>query len=348
MEKSTRLRLLSLGVIVYMLLAFSWWSVLLFYKNQDAFRAKAELMRIVKVAEGVYDSEKDFLASEDYRQLRKEYRRQEYMIYGEAGMFVVILLLGMWLINRSYHKEIQSARQRRNFLLSITHELKSPIASIRLVLETLRKRDLPKDRTNKLTESALRENERLHRLVNDLLLSARLESAYEPVFEPVNLTKLIQDHILYYQEKFPAGEFHFHPTSTITLLKADQNGLTSVLVNLLENAIKYSGSQLQVTVRLTWTEKHIRWEIADQGIGIPEPEKEKIFEKFYRVGNEDTRKTKGSGLGLFIVSQIIKAHGGTISVRDNEPQGTIFVIDLPNEEAQQQEMTTPKKAEQPV
>lgn len=329
-SRNTQLRLLSYGVIAYMMLAFAWWSVLLFTKNRDAYRAKRDHMRIVMIArEEIPPTDEAFYNTTAFRQLKHQYEKQEYMILGEASVFVLSLAIGVWLINRGYHKEMMAAQQRRNFLLSITHELKSPIASIRLVLETFQRRELPKDKAEHLTRNALLETERLNKLVNDLLLSAKLESAYQLHPEAVNLAQLMEDIFEQMEAKYPAASFTFNKQTAVEDTMGDVAGLTSVIINLLENAVKYSGENPDIEARISQHGSAIRLEIADQGIGIDESEKEKIFEKFYRIGNEDTRKTKGTGLGLYIVNEIVRAHKGKIAVLDNEPRGTVFRIDVP-------------------
>jgi len=336
-SRNIQLRLLSYGVIAYMMLAFAWWSVLLYTKNNDAFAAKRDKMRLIMVAKGSVKSEADFLNSEAYQQLRDQYRRQEYMILGEAGVIIVSLLIGMWLINRSYNKEMLAARQQRNFLLSITHELKSPIASIRLVLETFKRRELPAEKKIKLTSSALLETERLNGLVNDLLLSAKLESAYQPHQEALDLPQMIEDLIGTLEAKYPSVRFHFNKESAVSTFMGDRTGMTSVILNLLENAVKYSPAPAEIEASIAQQNGQLILKFADQGYGIPDREKQMVFNKFYRVGSEDTRKTKGTGLGLYIVQQIVQAHGGAISVEDNEPQGTVFRIELPVHESAAQE-----------
>ena len=332
MEKprNIQLRLLSYGVIAYMMLAFAWWSVLLFIKNRDAYQAKRDNMRLVMIArEEIPPTDEAFYHSPAFRALKKQYDRQEYMILGEAGVFVLSLAIGVWLINRGYHKEVMAAQQQRNFLLSITHELKSPIASIRLVLETFQRRELPKDKAEHLTKNALLETERLNKLVNDLLLSAKLESAYQLHQEPVNLAQLVEDIFEQMEAKYPRATFTFNKQTVVEDTMGDVAGLASVIINLMENAAKYSGEDADIEARISQHGHTIRLEIADQGIGIAEEEKNRIFEKFYRIGNEDTRKTKGTGLGLYIVNQIVKAHRGKIEVLDNQPKGTVFRIDIP-------------------
>ena len=324
-----RLRLLSYVVIAYMLLAFGWWSILLFTKNQDAFRAKTELLKIGLAAEGIVQSPNEFQNNPAFQNLYNEYKRQEWMILGEAFVFVISLVIGVWLINRSYNKEINAATQRRNFLLSITHELKSPIASIRLVLETFLKRELKKEQGEKLTQNALKETDRLNELVDNLLLAAKVETAYQPVKEKIDLAQLFADIISKLRTKYPKVKFSLIQPSPLDPIKADKLGLSSIAFNLLENAIKYSNKESQVQVQLLQDNGTVQLKVADNGIGIPDTEKKHIFKRFYRVGNEDTRQTKGTGLGLYIVSEIVKAHNGKISVEDNKPSGTVFKIKLP-------------------
>jgi signal transduction histidine kinase len=324
-----QLRLLSYVVMAYMLLAFTWWTLLLFTKNLDAFHAKSELMKIGMVAEGRVTNNQEFEQTIDYQELTGKYKRQEYMIFGEAAVFVITLLTGLWFINHGYSREVNANQQRRNFLLSITHELKSPIASIRLVLETLMKRELPKEKTAHLVNSALKENERLHELVEKLLLSAKLDTAYQPHFEEINLAELLEDLMAKLADRHPEANIALDKPDNFPSTRLDRSGMTSIATNLLENAIKYAEEQPVIEVKLRAGDKKITVEFADQGSGIPDKEKKRIFEKFYRIGSEETRKTKGTGLGLFIVQQIVKAHNGQIEVLDNSPKGTIFKIEIP-------------------
>lgn len=333
MEKQNiRLRFLSYLVIAYMMMAFTWWTVLLFTKNRDAFEAKSQLMKIGMIAEGVIKNDAQFVASAQYESLSKHYTRQEWMIVGEAVVFVISLVFGVYLINRGYNKEMIASQQSRNFLLSITHELKSPIASIRLVLETLLKRELPREKTTQLQGNALKETERLNTLVNNLLFSAKLESTYQANKEPLDLNELLEEIISKLSDKYPDATFSFKQEGEMPYFQGDKMGMISVALNLLENAVKYSGNGGKATIEthLSMQEDgQIKLEIKDQGVGIPEKEKKQIFQKFYRVGNEDTRTAKGTGLGLYIVDQIIRAHSGRISVHDNAPRGSVFEILLP-------------------
>lgn len=113
------------------------------------------------------------------------------------------------------------------------------------------------------------------------------------------------------------------------MVLGDRMGLTSVVTNLIENAIKYSNDATNIRVSVSEEDNHVVFKIADQGYGIPDAEKKKVFQKFYRVGQEETRKTKGTGLGLYIVDRILELHKGKVSVKDNQPSGSIFEVVLP-------------------
>ncbi len=319
------LRFLSYLVIVYMLLAFGWWSVLLFKKNEDAFLAKAEYMKLVMMSEGD-TTPSEFANSAAYQALSEKYKRQEWMIFGEAAVFILSLVIGIYLINRAYYREVQSAASHRNFLLSITHELKSPLASIQLALETFLKRELPPNQVQKLSRGALQETNRLHGLVENLLLAARLETNYQPEKERIDLRKMIEEWVSYIENKWPEVVISIEAPEPLYMIFADRQGINSIGLNLLENAVKYSPSPARIQIRLSRQKDQILLEVADKGYGISEKDKKKVFNRFFRAGNEDTRTTKGTGLGLYIVEQIARAHGGKVSVKDNPGDGSVFSL----------------------
>ncbi|GDX46142.1 two-component sensor histidine kinase [Bacteroidota bacterium] len=326
---NNQLRIISYLVIFYMLLAFSWWTVLLHTKNRDAFLAKNELLKLNLIAKNEIKNEEDFLKHSFHIELRDAYKRQEWMILGEASVFVLSLLIGIVFINRGYHKEILAAKQSSNFLLSITHELKSPIASIRLGFETLQRKKLSEEQSLVLLKNGINDTDRLNNLVSDLLLSARLESTYQLNTELFSLEILIDECVQLIKQKFPSAIIKVSLLQEMPEILADYSAIRSVIINLLENAVKYSDNVPEINIGLTSTNERCIIEISDKGIGIDQSERKKIFEKFYRVGNEDQRKTKGTGLGLYIVDQIVRAHNGSITVSSNQPKGTIFNVFLP-------------------
>lgn len=330
MQKKNKHRLFYYLLILYVVLAYGWWSYLLYSKNDDVREAKVELiMTEMKYNKGM--SEDAILESMAYSDVQNYYNSQESMIIAEGIVFFILLLVGMWLLNRGFRKEVALARQQRNFLLSITHELKSPIASIRLAFDTFlkRKETLRPDQIGRLSQNAIKETERLHNLVNNILLAARIESSFQLFKGEVQLNELFTMVINGLREKYPNTRFAYENNTTIPVIQADRLALTSVILNLLENAVKYCPKETEIRVRLNQKGNNIVFEVIDQGDGIVDEEKEHVFEKFYRVGNEDTRRTKGTGLGLFIVKSIIMEHKGRILVKDNEPKGAIFEVTLP-------------------
>jgi signal transduction histidine kinase len=327
--KTFKHRFIFYGLIFYVLAASIWWSYLLLNQNEKLCEARLDALRIKEVVYGSI-TEKAFQQSDIYQSLVSDFHRQKLMIIGEGSVFFVVLLIGMGFMNRGFRKEVSLARQQRNFLLSITHELKSPIASIKLALDTFMKRpNLKPEQIQLLTKGALTETERLHNLVNNILLAARIETSFEISPEPLNFKDLIVQNLQQVRTKFPNVRFDFQSADEFPMIHGDKFALNSIIVNLLENAVKYSPKGDEVSIRLHKTGKFLNFDVADKGIGINHEDKERVFEKFYRIGNEDTRKTKGTGLGLFIVKNMITAHRGTIQIVDNQPFGSIFKVSLP-------------------
>jgi signal transduction histidine kinase len=312
----------------YILFAFIWWTVLLFRKNEEANQAYIQSIRYELLKNGTYTTDEAMMQTPQYLAIKKLYDKHIRMILGEGTVLFLGLLLGIGIINRAFQKEISLTNQQRNFLLSITHELKSPIASISLVLDTLKKRKLDEKQQETLVSSAGKETERLHELVNNLLLSAKLDAEYTPTLEDIKIANLFDDLITKMKIRFPKATISINPTE-VPSIKGDRQGLVSVFTNLVENAIKYADNQAVININYFYEYDNFHFKISDNGIGIPTEERKKIFEKFYRVGNEDTRQTKGTGLGLYIVNRIIKAHRGTIQVLDNTPNGSVFHVVLP-------------------
>ncbi len=331
MFKRLNLQTFTYLVIAYMLLAFLWWTTLLYIKNKDAFEAKTELLRLGMAAEKIVQTDEEFKRHPKFEVLKKQYDRQERMIAYEAVVFIASLIFGIIMIRRGYIQQVEAAKQSRNFLLSITHELKSPLASIRLTLETFLKRELFRSQTVHLSNNALKETDRLTSLVNDLLLAARVENAYQPNPEEIDARQIVIESVSQISDRNPKVHFEFDTQDSPIPMMGDKYGLLSVVQNLIENGIKYSQDEPKISIMLTHDADKIYLNIADQGIGIPDIEKKKIFEKFYRVGSEDTRETKGTGLGLYIVYEIIRLHKGKVDVIDNIPKGTVFKITLPKD-----------------
>nr|MBS0037041.1 HAMP domain-containing histidine kinase [Saprospiraceae bacterium] len=330
-----KLRLLSYVVIAYMLLAFAWWTILLNTKNEEAYTAKKESLKISMMVDGTYTTEAEFIQTEKYTALKDRYKRRQLMIFGESLVFVISLFIGFWLINKGYRDIIKNSKNKTNFLLSISHELKSPVASVRLALETLIKRDLEKSQLKKISAGALKENTRLGALIENLLLAAKLEESYEINREVVRVADIILPIVNNEKLKYPSAEIQINIDDSVKLIHTDKFALHTILNNLIENALKYSPGIKRVLIQFKAADNDLLIEVGDQGVGIPKEEKERVFDKFYRLGAEITRTTKGTGLGLFIISKMVKALGGNIAVKDNDPRGSVFIVKLKNQVVKQ-------------
>jgi signal transduction histidine kinase len=249
------------------------------------------------------------------------------MILGEGSVFLIILLVGIYFFQRTIKKESEFHQQQQNFLLSVTHELKSPLAAIKLVLQTLVKRDLTKDKRDQLIGNSIEDVGRLDDLVENMLLATRIEnnsySYPKELFDFSELVKSIFDRAIITSEN--TRNFQQQIEENISIM-GDRFALGSLINNILENAIKYSPTGAAIQVQLYQQTNKVFFIVADQGVGIPTSERQKIFQKFYRSGNELTRKNKGTGLGLFIVAQVAKNHQAKVLVSNNQPKGTIFEI----------------------
>jgi signal transduction histidine kinase len=305
-----------------MILAFVWWSFHLWRQNDRAFEREKTILEL-KYPYQRFDNLPDYTVAEN------TWKSGRRMVIAEGLFFTLCLIWGLWVIRRSAFKEVGLARQRRNFLLSITHELKSPIAGMRLVLETLGKRELSKEQRTPLISNGLKDADRLQNLVESLLLAARLEDNWHPLHEPLDLRKLVQDAADSLRIRFPEAQFDIRIPDGFPPVQADRMGLCSIVQNLLENALKYSPEGAPVAVTAEQANGRFLFRVADHGQGIPDDEKQSVFEKFYRMGNEETRHSTGTGLGLYIVKHVLKAHKGQVKVLNNQPKGTVFEVELP-------------------
>src|SRR6201996_2339055 len=251
------------------------------------------------------------------------------MIMSEGSVFIFVFFVGAYALHRSINRERKLQEQKRNFLLSVTHELKSPLASIKILLQTIQKRDLTKEQVLNFIGKSLMDIERLDDMVENMLLAAKIENrSYTFPKDKFNLSVLVDSIVNRLQITKCEGtqqiiDAEIEPKIQLT---GDKFALTSVVTNLIENAIKYSGPCETVAVKLFSKNDKVYLQVADHGIGIADEEKGRIFERFYRVGSEDTRNTKGTGLGLYIVKEVLNKHQASIRVKDNRPAGSIFEV----------------------
>lgn len=281
----------------YIFLQFIWWAYLLIDLNLELYASKMPEMRNKKVL----------------------------MVIGEGAVFFSILIAGLVITRNSIRKEISLIRQQRNFLLSITHELKTPISAIRLCLETLSKhQNLDSQKRVSLQENALDNTSRLNELIDNVLLATRIESGENVLIsERIN----ISDLTLKILKRFSGDSINQDIERDIEL-DVDPSAYDSILSNLIENALKY-GESKPISVSLNTTDTGVTLSVQDNGPGISEEMRRKIFTKFYRAQNEETRSQKGTGLGLYIVKELVELHQGKIRVENNSDRGAKFTVDFP-------------------
>lgn len=262
--------------------------------------------------------------------IEDKYTRRFWM-YGLEGIVMMSLLFwGIIWIYRSLQSRINLKKQQSNFLLSITHELKTPLASIKLYLETLIKRpNLEKHQSETMIKNSINDVERLRDLVDNLLMAAQLDNhKFNLVFVNANLSSLLKVTAEKYMMPRNLQDRFILDIEPDIMARVDAFAMEMVLNNLLSNAFKYSPSDKPVSILLKTEGQQIKIRIMDQGKGISAEDKRSLFDKFYRAEDENVRKSKGTGLGLFIVKTLINLHGGSVVVTDNVPSGVIFELTL--------------------
>ena len=312
-----RTRLLFYSLAFYIIAQFGWWTYLLIDLNQSYYHQKKELVDL------------DYL--QPVQNLEKELHLKTTMILGEGSVFLVLLIIGFYVTQKSIRRELSLLQQQRNFLLSVTHELKSPIASAKLYLQTLEKRNLDPESQKSIISKAIKDTDRLNSLVENLLLATRIDNSSYPIYlERINISDLTSEILNDLVKTY--GNSHLTSTQIEPNQFAfiDESAFRSILSNLYENAVKYSPTGTKINVALQRDEDQLLLKIEDEGPGIAPEYRKVIFDKFYRLGDEDTRKTKGTGLGLYIVREFVRLHKGTISVTcPVDKPGTQFLVRFP-------------------
>lgn len=304
-------------LLFYIIAALSWWYIAL--ENQNKAMTDYKLQELIK-GDTQYQKKINFIIEEQKR------KHTQYL--GEGFTFLLISLIGAIFVYRSVRKQIRLSRQQQNFMMAVTHELKTPIAVTKLSLETLQLRKLDEEKQQRLISQALQETNRLNTLTNNILLAAQIDSGnLNSEKEEINLSVLADGCTQDFKQRYPQRSIEVSIDKDI-YVTGDTLLLQIALNNLIENAIKYSGEEDLINIDLTDEGERISLEVSDGGIGIHDDEKKQVFEKFYRVGNENTRKTKGTGLGLYITRKIMEDHGAEIYITDNTPRGTIFAVNF--------------------
>lgn len=315
--------LVYLLLLVYIVSALVFWGISLQKQNRQIFAQE------VIILNGSVDSTTNPIDySSHLADLNAHYQLRLKQFIGEGATFFLVILIGAVVVYTSFKGSLRLSRQQNNFMMSVTHELKSPIAAMKLNLQTLQKHQLPEDKKNELLTRCITEADRLNDLAGNMLFASQLEGhKYVPSIETFDLSELVEDCV-----KDHAGRYQRMFEEDIAVnckLTGDRIMLQMAINNLLENAIKYAPADKPIEVELDAQQNNYVLCIKDHGPGVANDEKKKIFTKFYRSGNEETRKTKGTGLGLYLTSKIIRQHKGKITVKDNSNGGAIFEVCLP-------------------
>lgn len=303
----------------YVLLQFLWWGYMLYGLNKEVVLLEEALIETTSI---------DLLDKAARFQLQEQkLTKKVWMIFGEGAVFLVILIFGVRRVVKAYQHEVGLNRQQHNFLLSVTHELKSPIASIKLYMQTLLKHDLERQKQQPIFSKVEADADRLHKLVDNILLATQIENqniSINPV--ATNAAEALQDIIYnsnFYREQPARIEIaHLQVTSIL----ADKEAMASIVLNLIENGLKYSPADVPVSVTTRVEDGFYIIAVSDKGAGIPQAEQSKVFQKFYRVGDEQTRSSKGTGLGLFIANTLAMKHGFPIKLNSEVGVGSTFEV----------------------
>jgi signal transduction histidine kinase len=352
-------------VTVYIVAAFGWWTFahirssrilyasehnhleLLCYKAtldmngmiseeivDDTLKGKEFLQANYPQLEVVFDETlpplENFLIrpkEQSYLDLEARHQRTIRMYTLEGLVMMGFLFWGIIWIYRNLNNRLKLRRQQSNFLLSITHELKTPLASIKLYLETLQKRTLSKEQAATIVANSLEDVSRLRDLVDNVLIAAQLDnSKYELHKFEINLTDTIEKAVnRFVTPRNIQSRVNMHLEKEV-FYTTDATAVEMVVNNLLSNAVKYSPEVGKVDIVLRTTPSNIILAVSDEGQGITDEDKSSIFTQFYRSGDEQTRKSKGTGLGLYIVKNLLNLMEGEIKVKDNQTKGTTFEL----------------------
>ncbi|MEP6901360.1 MAG: HAMP domain-containing sensor histidine kinase [Actinomycetota bacterium] len=249
-------------------------------------------------------------------------------------VFFTLIITGLVLNTIFLVREIRRNEQHDAFLNAVTHELKTPIASIKLYLETLKTREVPDEKRREFYDVMLADNNRLLNTVEQVLQASRTREKQRQLnISKIKFGKLLGECVKIVQTRHKLDEtaIKFAEPADDIIISGDASELQTVFTNLLDNAVKYSSEPPKISVRIKNADnKKVQIFIKDNGIGLNSNEFKRIFKRFYRVSNLSTQEKKGTGLGLFIVKAIIEKHGGKISADSNgEGKGSTFIVQLP-------------------
>lgn len=310
-------------LLTYIIAALVFWELSLQKLNGQIYA-----QQVITLRSQVDSSRAPQEFNEQMSVLKTKLEKRTTQYVAEGSTFLIVILIGAVVVYRSFQRRIMFSRQQNNFMLSVTHELKSPIAGIKLNLQTLEKHNLSEEKKMQLLDRSIKEANRLNDLCNNMLFTSQIDGRqYKPAMEMLDLSELVEESVNEFANRYTRKfEEDISPSCRI---KGDKTMLQMAVNNLLENAVKYTPQEKTIMITLERKKDCAVLQVIDEGVGIPDIEKKKIFNKFYRIGNEESRKSKGTGLGLYLTNKIVQQHKGRIVIKDNTPSGSIFEINIP-------------------
>ena len=320
-ESKRKFRLITIVywiLLIYIIVFIGWWFFSLYRQNEMVSGLQKQQLQITSTSSSHFQNQ--------LARINDQRRRNITKYIGEGATFLILILIGAVYVYRSVRRQFRIQQQQQNFVMAVTHELKTPIAVSRLNLETLQRYKLDEEKKEKLLTMTMQETLRLDNLINNILISSQLEGhTYRISKEELNFSDLVNDAVHQFAMRYPEKKLVQNVQHNINF-KGDPLLLKLLVSNLLENAHKYSARETPITIELKESEDAIQLSVKDEGFGISNEEKKNVFEKFYRIGNEQTRTAKGTGLGLYLCKKIAEDHDGSITVEDNQPQGSNFIV----------------------
>jgi two-component system, OmpR family, sensor histidine kinase SenX3 len=251
-------------------------------------------------------------------------------------VFFDVLIFGLIINTTFLIREIRRNEQHDAFINAVTHELKTPVASIRLYLETLKTRDVDEQQRHEFYNIMLADTDRLLKTVEQVLRASRMRHRQRRIAKSaINLGEMVRECLELARVQYGLNETHLmyteSPEASNARVSGDIDELRAAFANLLDNAVKYSDDEVRVVVYVSAPdEKRVTVSVADQGIGIPQTQLKRIFKRFYRVPGQFMARVKGTGLGLFIVKSVVRKHGGRVYAESGGlGQGSTFTVQLP-------------------
>jgi two-component system phosphate regulon sensor histidine kinase PhoR len=264
-------------------------------------------------------------------EVERQRQRTTFMFISEGAFFVLLIVLGAYMIYRTVRQSADLRRRQHNFVAAVTHELKAPLAAVKLYAETLERPEISRDDQTTYLKRMIEDINRLEELIDNTLLAGRLEEkGFHLNLKRTDFSRDVQEYVETLQGFLERYDFNLR-TEIAPDIEAvtDYDAMRRVFSCIVGNAVKYSDKRREADLSLGRDGRHILLSVRDYGVGVPPEELDRVFDAFYRVGDELTRKLSGTGLGLYLVREIVSAHGGRVTLEsEGVGQGATINITL--------------------